>query len=165
MRRLTTIELFKEYLNFSAAHFTVFSASERERLHGHNFSVYAAITAPVSENGMTADYGIFKSKLKSLCEGLDEYILLAGKSPHLNIAEEGDELCVHFSREVIRLPRRDCLVLPILNTTVEEFSYYLLNKLLDDIGLVRDYEICRVQLKVSSGAGQFGSAEWCAEGY
>ena len=41
MTQLTTIELSKEYLKFSAGHFTVFSATERERLHGHNFSVSA----------------------------------------------------------------------------------------------------------------------------
>jgi len=161
MQRLTTIELFKEYLNFSAAHFTVFSATERERLHGHNFSVYAAITAPVTDNGMTADYGLFKNKLKALCEELDEYTLIAGDSPFLDIVQEDNEIKVGFGDELLRFPTSDCLVLPILNTTVEEFSHYLLQKLVADVDIVEDYFVTSIVVKVSSGAGQFGSAEWC----
>ena len=34
MEELTTIEIDKENLKFSAAHFTIFSGTERERLHG-----------------------------------------------------------------------------------------------------------------------------------
>jgi 6-pyruvoyltetrahydropterin/6-carboxytetrahydropterin synthase len=160
MQRLTTIELFKEYLNFSAAHFTVFSATERERLHGHNFSVYAAITAPVTDNGMTADYGLFKNKLKKLCEDLDEYTLIAGDSPHLTIERQEGEVLVHFAKDMLRFPETDCIVLPIRNTTVEEFSHYLLQKLVADVDIVEDYFVTSIVVKVSSGAGQYGSAEW-----
>ena len=160
MQRLTTIELFKEYLNFSAAHFTVFSATERERLHGHNFSIYAAITAPVTENGMTADYGLFKNKLKTLCEELDEYTLIAGDSPYLNVTQVDGEVLVRFGDGLLRFPESDCLVLPILNTTVEELSYFLLQKLVADVDIVEDYFVTSIVVKVSSGAGQFGSAEW-----
>ena len=39
MNDTVTIRLAKENMKFSAAHFTIFSASERERLHGHNFRV------------------------------------------------------------------------------------------------------------------------------
>ncbi len=163
MHRLTTIELFKEYLNFSAAHFTVFSATERERLHGHNFSVYAAITAPVTDNGMTADYGLFKNKLKQLCEELDEYTLIAGDSPHLQIARQDGEVLVNFGNDLLRFPEGDCIVLPIRNTTVEEFSHYLLQKLVADVDIVEDYFVTSIVVKVSSGAGQYGSAEWRRE--
>ena len=89
MESLTTIELSKEYLKFSAAHFTIFSATERERLHGHNFKVAAKLTAPVGDNGMCFSYRIFKDKLESLCLELDEYMLLSANSPHLRISEEG----------------------------------------------------------------------------
>ena len=44
---LIRIELSKEYLNFSAGHFTIFSATERENLHGHNFQVRGAVTAAI----------------------------------------------------------------------------------------------------------------------
>ena len=56
----TRIELFKESMNFSAGHFTIFSETERENLHGHNFSVYAIFESEVIENGMTFNYDIYK---------------------------------------------------------------------------------------------------------
>ena len=43
-------------LHFSAAHFTIFSATERERLHGHNYSVSARFVAPQGDNGFSADH-------------------------------------------------------------------------------------------------------------
>ena len=58
MARFTTIEIRKEYLHFSAAHFTVFSATERERLHGHNWRIGALITGPVGDDGLCFDYDI-----------------------------------------------------------------------------------------------------------
>ena len=36
-KKLGRIEIAKQALNFSAAHFTIFSQTEREDLHGHNF--------------------------------------------------------------------------------------------------------------------------------
>ncbi len=43
----TVIEITKEALHFAAAHFTLFSATERENLHGHNFYVALEIEAEV----------------------------------------------------------------------------------------------------------------------
>ena len=68
MERLTTIYIDKESHKFSAAHFTIFSASKRERLHGHNFSVAARLVAPVDNNGLTGDYAVYKAQLKKLCD-------------------------------------------------------------------------------------------------
>ena len=48
MSRLTTLYIDKEAHKFSAAHYTIFSASDRERLHGHNYSVSARIVADMS---------------------------------------------------------------------------------------------------------------------
>ena len=42
---LVTNEIAKEALNFSAGHVTMFSATEREDLHGHNWRVACEITA------------------------------------------------------------------------------------------------------------------------
>ena len=37
---VTTVELQKESMKFSAGHTTIFSATEREPLHGHMYQVY-----------------------------------------------------------------------------------------------------------------------------
>src|SRR5690348_3989482 len=122
---LTTIELFKEAMKFSAGHFTIFSADRRERLHGHNFTVQVILTGEPDANGMMGDYGIFKKIVFDLCRGLDEYFLLPGQSPYLQLHEEGAHLFAEFNGERIPFLRSDVLVLPIRNVTVEELARYL----------------------------------------
>ena len=89
MQRLTTLYIDKESHKFSAAHYTIFSATDRERLHGHNYSVSARIVAPMGDNGFSADYNVYKSRLAALCESLDEYMLVAGESPYQQIEKAG----------------------------------------------------------------------------
>ena len=157
MEQLTTLYIDKERHKFSAAHYTIFSATERERLHGHNYSVSARIVAPMGDNGFAADYKVYKRRLDTLCEALDEYMLLAGESPYQQVAQERDSYRVSFNGEQMQFLKCDTQVLPIRNATVEEFSRYLLRELLalsagDDL---REIELC-----VASGPGQKGCAHW-----
>lgn len=157
MERLTTLYIDKESHKFSAAHYTIFSATERERLHGHNYSVSARIVAPMGDNGFAADYNVYKQRLKALCDALDEYMLLAADSPHQHIAEEDGEYRVYFHKEEMRFLKSDTLLLPLRNATVEEFSAYLLQQLLM---LSREDDLREVELCVASGPGQKGCASW-----
>lgn len=156
----TTIELFKEAMKFSAGHFTIFSADRRERLHGHNFAVRVLLTGTPDDNGMMGDYGIFKRVVFALCASLDEYFLLPGLSPHLTLREEGEHLFAAFAGEQIPFLRRDVLVLPIRNITVEELARYLCARLVDDGQLFAAAPIHELTVSVSSGPGQLGSARW-----
>jgi 6-pyruvoyltetrahydropterin/6-carboxytetrahydropterin synthase len=157
MERLTTLYIAKESHKFSAAHYTIFSATERERLHGHNYSVSVRIVAPIGDNGFAADYNVYKGRIAALCVMLDEYTLLAGASPHQRITEQGACYRVAYGAEVMLFLRSDTLVLPIRNATVEEFSHYLLQRLLQDCAAddLREIELC-----VASGPGQKGCASW-----
>ena len=157
MQRLTTLYIDKESHKFSAAHYTIFSATERERLHGHNYSVSARIVAPVGDNGFSADYNVYKTRLARLCDALDEYMLLAGESPYQQIEEAGACYRVTYAREEMLFLQSDTLVLPIRNATVEELSYYLLQQLLHDSAGddLREIELC-----VASGPAQKGCASW-----
>ena len=157
MERLTTLHIDKEAHKFSAAHFTIFSATERERLHGHNYSVSARIVAPMGPNGFSADYNVYKRRIAALCKPLDEYMLVAADSPFQVIEEASDEYRVTFAGKTLRFPRDETLLLPVVNVTVEELAHYLLGQLMAESqgeGLVE------VELGVSSGAGQTGSALW-----
>jgi 6-pyruvoyltetrahydropterin/6-carboxytetrahydropterin synthase len=159
MTRLTTLYIDKEAHKFSAAHYTIFDAGSRERLHGHNYSVSARIVAPMGENGFSADYNVYKTRIAALCDALDEYLLLAENSPFQSIVEEGDSYLVKFGEDTMRFLRSDTLVLPIVNATVEEFSFYLLAQLqsASDGEDLREIEVC-----VASGPGQKGCAIWRA---
>ncbi|MCB1707418.1 MAG: 6-carboxytetrahydropterin synthase [Halioglobus sp.] len=157
MEQLTTLYIDKERHKFSAAHYTIFSATERERLHGHNYSVSARIVAPMGDNGFAADYTVYKQRIGALCEALDEYVLLAGESPHQRIEEAGDYYRVSFAGQQMQFLRSDTLVLPIRNATVEEFSRYLLRGL---VTLSVGEDIRQIELCVASGPGQKGCASW-----
>lgn len=159
MSRLTTLHIDKESHKFSVAHYTIFSETERERLHGHNYSVSARIVAPMGPNGFAADYNVYKNRIKALCDELDEYMILAGDSPYQVIKEQGEELVVSFANETMRFLARDCRVLPLLNATVEEFSHYLLHQLL---ALSSEDDLRELCVCVASGPGQRGCAEWSA---
>lgn len=160
MERTTTISLAKEYLKFSAAHFTIFSATDRERLHGHNFTVAADITAPVGDNGMCFSYRLYKQRLQDLCAELDEYLLLPALSPYLEIVDAGLNWKVRFNGEEMQFLKADTVLLPIRNTTVEEYSNYLLEKLVGSKAEMERYDIRRVVITVASGPGQSGCSEW-----
>jgi 6-pyruvoyltetrahydropterin/6-carboxytetrahydropterin synthase len=160
MEQLTTLYIDKEAHKFSAAHFTIFSATERERLHGHNYSVSARIVAPMGDNGFAADYNVYKSRIALLCEELDEYLLLAGESPHQLIEEDGACYRVTFGSEKMVFLRTDTLVLPIRNATVEEFSRYLLARM---VALSAGDDLREIELCVASGPGQKGCSGWQAD--
>ena len=157
MERLTTLHIDKENHKFSAAHYTIFSATKRERLHGHNYSVSARIVAPVGDNGFSADYNVYKSRLLALCDSLDEYTLLAGDSPFQDIDEDGLWYRVTFADDEMLFLQSDTLVLPIRNVTVEELSHFLLAKLLVECAGedLRELELC-----VASGPGQRACSVW-----
>ena len=155
----TTIELQKEYLHFSAAHFTIFSATERENLHGHNFQVAATLDGPVAGDGLCFDYNEVKSRLKTLCDSLDETVLLPERSPHLEVRREDGLVYADFADEHIPFLPRDVKTLPVRNITVEELVHWFLTSLLSDPGF-RALPIDRIRLQVASGAGQWASTEW-----
>lgn len=156
---LTRIEISKDYLNFSAGHFTIFSARTRENLHGHNFQVRCHVTAPVGEDGMAFDYVMLKRVLKELCDALDERVLMPQRSPYLRIEQEAGRVWVHFADERLEFLERDVLLLPIRNVTIEELSALLLTRLRARPELAA-FDLRSISLGVSSGLDQWAFAEW-----
>ena len=159
----TTIEISKEYLHFAAAHFTLFSATERENLHGHNFQVTLDADAPMQDDGLTFDYNILKKAVKQLCDRLDEQVLMPTRSPYLEIDEQDDYTYVVFNGERIPFLQRDLTLLPIRNITVEELAQYLLAKLLERED-IKALDIDNMLLRCASGEGQWASAKWSSAG-
>ena len=72
MERFTTLYIDKESHKFSAAHYTIFSAEERERLHGHNYRVAVEIEAPLDPDGLVVDFIQVKPYIRAICDELDE---------------------------------------------------------------------------------------------
>ena len=153
----TTIQISKEALHFAAAHFTIFSATERENLHGHNFRVAVDIEAEVGDDGLAFDYNLVKRNLKARCDALDERTLLPERSPHLAITEEDGYTVAVFNGERLPFLARDVLTLPVSNITVEALADWFGAELLCDPAIAA-LGIRGLTVKVSSGPGQWAQA-------
>lgn len=153
------IEIAKEDMHFSAAHFTIFSAEERENLHGHDFFVAATATGPVGADGLCFDYSALKGRLRALCATLDEIVLLPARSPHLRVREDAHRVTAWFADEQLVFARRDVRVLPVRNVTVEELAGWLVARLTEDEQVLA-LPIEALTVRVSSGPGQWAGVEW-----
>jgi 6-pyruvoyltetrahydropterin/6-carboxytetrahydropterin synthase len=162
MNNLVTIEIFGEYLTFSAGHFTLFSATERERLHGHNYDVSASITTEVQSSGVAFNYEIYRDKIVEICEELDVHLLLPGNSPLLKIEEKGKFYHAHFNGEDIPFLKSDTIILPVRNISLEEMARWFLTRLLEDKKSIRTYAIQEFAIHISSGHGRSASVNWAA---
>lgn len=158
--RLSIVELHKEDCHFSAGHFTIFSKTEREDLHGHNYSVSVALHTRIEKEGLTFDYRVYKKKILALCNQLDRHFLLPQYSPHLRLEETNDLWLAHFNQEKIPFLKRDVIILPIHNVTIEELSHWFLQKLIEDPDALKKHRLEKIQLSVFNGPGQSGSAIW-----
>ncbi|MCH2191206.1 MAG: 6-carboxytetrahydropterin synthase [Gammaproteobacteria bacterium] len=163
MKKVASINIEKSYLHFSAAHFTIFSATNRERLHGHNWRVGVEIGGYIDDNGLLFDYALYKEILKDLCHSFDEYTLIAEKSPYLDIKEDDDFF--HVTHNGINQPllKTDTILLPIENVTIESLAHYFLELLVKDEARLDELNIISFELKVSSGPNQWGIARWNKE--
>jgi len=160
VQHTSVIELQKEFFDFSAGHFTIFSPEHRENLHGHNYHVQLTIRCGIGKEGMNFDYRLYKIKLREILSQLDQTTLLATKSPHTRIEQKDQMVIVHFNDEEIPFLARDVTLLDISNTTVEELSFWILNQLLKDIAEIERHHINDIEVKVFSNLAQAGSSCW-----
>ncbi len=160
MAKTASIDIEKSYLHFSAAHFTIFSATNRERLHGHNWRIAVQITGQIDDNGLLFDYAIYKEILKDLCHQFDEYTLIAEQSPHLSI--ESDEQYHYITHNKITQPllKTDTILLPVKNVTIESLSDYFLSLMIKNKDDLNDLNITAFEMRVSSGPNQWGISRW-----
>jgi len=157
---LVEIDLAKERMKFSSGHFTIFSATRRENLHGHNFGVAVTCKARVGPNGMAVDYGILKDVVTGICDSLDELFLLPAHSPYLKIEATASSVRAIFGEEVLQFLPRDVKILPVRNITVEDLSAWFLSAILAKLTADIAALISEVAVRVSSGPGQGATSRW-----
>lgn len=157
---LTTVELQKESMKFSAGHTTIFSATEREPLHGHMYNVYLALTTWVEENGMTFDYRYYRERIHLLCRQLNQTFLMPQFSPFLEYAEDQEYYYFTFNHKKIPFLKEDVTMLPVTNITVEELSRWFVNELTKETAELDKHRIDNIVVKVFSAPGQSASHTW-----
>ena len=130
-----SIEVDKEYLKFSAAHFLIFPDGSAERLHGHNYRVYVQLEARLSPFGLVLDFQHVKPLVRELVDELDEHWLVPGEHPELTCEQRADGILeVRYRERYYAAPEADVLVLPINNTSAENLATLLGRELLSRVG-------------------------------
>lgn len=162
MSHTSILTLHKDEFSFSAGHFTIFSATEREDLHGHNYNVALKMHVRIGDNGLAFDYRIYKKKIQNLIATLDRKFLLPAFSQFLNIETQADMILAEFNQEKIPFLKRDVVILPITNVTIEELSQWFLAELTKNPEALIQDGISKIKLSVYNGPGQSGAAKWAA---
>lgn len=153
-----SIQIDKEYFNFSAAHFLIFPDGSAERLHGHNYRVYVDIEAGLSDSGLVLDFKMVKPVVRELVDELDEHWIVPGRHPVLRYEHgEDGETVVRYQERRYVAPTPDVLVLPINNTSAENLAAWFARELMHRLEL-RFPEVVpqRLQVAVEETPGQRG---------
>jgi 6-pyruvoyltetrahydropterin/6-carboxytetrahydropterin synthase len=153
-----SIQVDKEYLKFSAAHFLIFPDGSAERLHGHNYRVYVEVEARLSRFGLVIDFQHIKPLVKALLDELDEHWIVPGEHSELACTRRDDGVCeVRYRERYYAAPSEDVLVLPINNTSAENLSAWLGRTLLARMEeRFEDVEVRSLSLAVEETPGQRG---------
>lgn len=113
------IRLSKPEFRFSLAHFTVFGPTQRERLHGHNYTV--SLELELDAGAQLIPFSTWKIPLRTVIEDWDERVLIPEFNPELRIipGAAGESHTVFVGEDEYAFPARDLLLLPIDNSTCE----------------------------------------------
>jgi len=146
------IELARDDLVFSSAHFAQRPDGTSEPLHGHNYAVTASVAGSVDQLGYVVDFAVLKSLLRSIIHQLNHKILLPGNSERITITRNDRELSATVDGNRYVFPVSDVLILPLTNTTCEQLAAYVGGAVLAEL------PVGHLELKIEESPGQ--GASW-----
>lgn len=148
------VQVTKDYLTFASAHFITFEGHRCETLHGHNYRVGVMCEGALDpETWYVFDFGVLKKLMKRLCDEIDHKVLLPTQSPKVTLGEQGSSITVAVNGEPRYVfPKKDCVLLPLPNTTVEMLAKYLAAKLRAEV--VASASLTAIEVEVEESFGQ-----------
>lgn len=150
------VELQKEQLVFSSAHFITFAGDICECLHGHNYGVRAEVAGPLDENQYVVDFIAFRDNLEKIVRQLDHHMLLPTTHPMIKVEADDKEVLTTFRNKRWIFPKEDCMLLPITNTTAEQIAWWIANELRDAMKPTVGDQIETLEIAVDENNGQWG---------
>jgi 6-pyruvoyltetrahydropterin/6-carboxytetrahydropterin synthase len=156
------VTVTKEDLVFASAHFITFAGHRCETLHGHNYRAGAVVEGGLEpESWFVLDFAALKRVMRRLTDELDHRVLLPRDNPKLAIVADGDTVRVAFDgRPRYVFPARDCVILPIPNTTVEMLAQYLAGRVRTELAAVTGgsaVHLTAIEIEVEENFGQSAS--------
>lgn len=150
------VQVSKDYLVFASAHFITFKGHQCETLHGHNYRVGVAVEGSVeSETLFVLDFSVLKQIARRLVDRIDHKVLLPTLNPKLTFREDGDRISVdYFGQPTYVFPKRDCVLLPIPNSTAEMLAQYLGTQMREELAAGGYTHLTSLELEVEENYGQ-----------
>jgi 6-pyruvoyltetrahydropterin/6-carboxytetrahydropterin synthase len=150
------VQVSKDYLVFASAHFITFKGHQCETLHGHNYRVGVAVEGSLdAETLFVLDFSVLKQITRQLVDRVDHKVLLPALNPKLSFHEEDDRVSVdYFGKPTYVFPRRDCVLLPIPNSTAEMLAQYLGSQLREELAAGGYVHLTSLELEVEENYGQ-----------
>lgn len=158
-----SILIAKEYLKFSCAHFLIFPNGSKERLHGHNYQVVVEVDGNLSQFGLVIDFKLVKPIIRKICDDLDEHWLIPGQHPVLTYKHRDDgHTEVHYKDCHYLAPTEEVIVLPVNNTSAENFAAFIGRTLLEQLrASFGRVSVTNLRVEVSETSGQKGVYTYC----
>ena len=153
------VQLQKEQLVFSAAHFITFAGDICECLHGHNYGVRAEVIGALDENRYVIDFIAFRDRLAEIVKRLDHHMLLPTTHPLIKVVADDKEVNVTFRDKRWLFPREDCMLLPVTNTTAEEIAAYIATELRAMLRETVGDRLESLEIGIDENHGQWGSCK------
>ena len=153
------VQLEKDTLVFSAAHFITFNGNICESLHGHNYRVKCEVTGPLDENGYVVDFIALRDALNEIVQSLDHHVVLPAEHSSIKVADDGKEVLVTFESKRWIFPSEDCVILPLANTTAELMARYIAVELKSKTQATFGAAISKLIVAVDENRGQWGVYE------
>jgi 6-pyruvoyltetrahydropterin/6-carboxytetrahydropterin synthase len=146
------LEIDGEHTNvkFSACHF-IAGHEKCGRLHGHTYVVSLRIMGDIGEKGMVMDFVQIKRGLRSIVDDLDHRVIIPGDSKRITVSV-GDEVEVLAGCKRYVFPVEDVVLLDTEESSAEELSRVLLQRLIDSVGFPANID--RVELGIHEELGQ-----------
>ena len=155
MKKTFRVEVEKESLIFSAAHFITFGDNICESIHGHNYRIACTVEGELDPHACVIDFIWLVDRLKEIAEKLDHHVLLPDRHPKIQVQESGEEVEVRFEQRRWVFPKQDVAILPMDNTTAERLAEFVAKQLMTN----REMQaVSRLAVGIDENEGQWA---WC----
>ena len=150
------VTVTKEDLVFASAHFITLPGHRCEALHGHNYRAGIVIEGAIEpEACYVVDFILLKRIMRQLTDELDHRVLLPRDNPKLTITSDRETVRVTYDGQPRYVfPARDCVVLPIRNTTAEMLAQHLAGRVRTALAAGGALNLKAIELEIEENFGQ-----------
>ena len=149
------VSVAKDDLVFSSAHFITYAGHRCEGLHGHNYRASVTVEGQLDADSLVFDFIELKHIMRRLCGEIDHVVLLPLESARIQVAEDAETVRVSVDGQPRYVfPRRDCVLLPIANTTVEMLAELLATRVRSELSKLGARGLTAIEMDVEENFGQ-----------